>query len=108
MATNTIDLLYPVAYVGTAWAATLAGTSAGTLVKQISLVNVGAVSETVELAIHTVAPTASERTIHKVVLAPGDSAQFEGTLVVPTTYELYARTTTASSVTICAHGMDMT
>lgn len=108
MATNTINLLYAPAYVSSSWGATVVGATAGTLVKQISLVNIGSTSETVEVAIHTVAPTASERSIYKVVLAPGESAHFDGTLVVPTTYELYARTTTASTVTISAHGMDMT
>jgi hypothetical protein len=110
MATNTITLLTPTAYISgsNTWAQVSDSTAAGTIIKQISIVNVGATTETVELGIHTAAPTASERTVYKVVLGVGESAHFNGTWVLDTTYELYGRTTTGSSVTISVHGMDMT
>ena len=106
MPTNTIDLLHGPAYVPVAATSLLSGTAAGTLVKQITLVNNGGTTETVQLYIHTAAPSANHL-IQKLVLSAGDTATFNGTLVVPTGNNLYGQTTTVSTVTISIHGMDM-
>jgi len=107
MATNTIDLLHGPAYLAASATSLFSATAAGTLVKQITLVNNGATTETVQLHIHTAAPSANHL-IQKLVLSAGDTATFNGTLVVPTGSNLYGGTTTASTVTISVHGMDMT
>lgn len=107
MATNTIDLLAGPAYLANSATSLFAATSAGTLVKQITLVNTGATTETVQLYINSAAPSANHL-IQKIVLSAGDTATFNGTLVVPSGSNLYGQTTTASTVTISVHGMDMT
>lgn len=107
MATNTIDVLYGPAQLTASSVALFAGTAAGTMVKHITLVNTAVTSETVELHVHTAAP-GNAQLIKKVTLAPGDSAEFEGTIIVPSGSNFYGKSTNATAVTISAHGMDMT
>ena len=107
MATNTIDTLYGPAQLTAASVALVAGTSAGTMVKYISIINTAGTSETVELHIHTAAP-GDAQLVTKIVLAPGDTGEWTGTMIVPTGSSLYGKSTNATAVTISVHGMDMT
>ena len=113
MATNTIAKLFPLAagngdltIAGTT--ALKAATSGGTVIKQIQLVNHGATSETVSLYIHTSNAFTSAHLFKKMVMAAGDTAEFNGTIVMNTTESLWATTTTAATVSCQVYGMDMT
>ena len=113
MATNTIGKLFPIS--GGSGDLTVAGTtalkaatSAGTQVKQIQLVNHGATSETVSFYIHTTSSFTSAHLFKKMVMAAGDSAEFNGTIVMNTGESLWATTTTATTVSCQVYGMDMT
>ena len=83
MATNTIDKLYGPAQLTASATSLFSGTSAGKMVKYISLINTAGTSETVELHIHTGAP-GDAQIVTKITLAPGDTAEWAGTMIVPT------------------------
>lgn len=109
MATNTIKSLYGPDYLPTTVSTVLeAGASAGSMVKQITLVNSAATTETVELYIHTSTSVTNAHLVQKIVLSAGDTATFEGTLIVPSGSNLYGKTTNSSSVSVSLHGMEMT
>jgi|SRR5688572_16179949 len=113
MATNTIAKLFPIS--GGSGNLTTAGTtalkaaaSAGTVIRQMQLVNHGSTSETVSFYIHTSNAFTTAQLFKRMVMLPGDSAEFNGTLVMNSGESLYATTTTANSVACQVYGMDMT
>ena len=110
MATNTITRLYQGQL--TATAANLFGsTAAGTMIKQINIINLSGVSQTVELFIGTTGTATAANQVYKSTLAAGDYAVFEGLMVIPVgSFFITGRTTSVagSGVTVTIHGMDMT
>ena len=107
MATNTVKKLYGPAQLTASSVALFAGTSAGTMIKHITLVNSAATQETVQLHIHTGAP-GNAQLIKKMIMEAGDTAEFDGIMVVPSGSNFYGKSTNATAVTISVHGMDMT
>jgi hypothetical protein len=109
MATNTITRLYQGQLTASA-ANLVTATSAGSMIKQINIINQSGVSQTVELFIGTTGTSAVANQVYKATLASGDYAVFEGIMVVPTTLFLTGKTTSVagSGVTVTIHGMDMT
>jgi len=107
MPTNTISSLYGPEYLTASAAVLVSGTSAGTMVKNILIVNSSGTTETVELYIHTAAPDNS-KLVYKAALSPGDFSQFEGTMLIPSGSSLYGKSTNASAATVSVHGMSMT
>jgi len=107
MATNTIKQLAHVQLGIAAANVGATGTAAGTMIKQINLINLAGTSQTVELFIGTTGTSAVADQVYKATLAAGDSAVFEGLLVVPSGSFLVGRSTSATSVTISTYGMEM-
>ena len=113
MASNTISKLFPVSGgsgdLTTAGSTALKAATAGnTIIRQMVLVNHGATSETVSLYIHTSSSFTSAHLFKKMVMAAGDSADFNGSIVMNSGESLYATTTTAATVSYQVYGMDMT
>jgi len=112
MATNTISRLAQTLLAATATVDLKTGTAAGTMVKQINIINQSGVSQTVDLFIGTTLTNATSNSVYRATLASGDSAVFEGTMVIPSGLILVAKisTTVVSplGVTFTVHGMDMT
>ena len=108
MASNTIAKLHdgyvPTSAASALWAPTA---STSTMIKQIVMVNHGGGDEAVQLFIDAAGSPANDATVFKATLGAGESAVFEGILVMNDGEEMYGSTDTASTVSISVHGMEM-
>lgn len=110
MATNTIKRLAQ-SHLTTTTATNLgsAGTTSGTMVKQINIMNMSGVSQTVELFIGSTGGSAVADEVFKAILAAGDSAAFDGMMIIPSGSFLVGKISAAASpgVVFTVHGMEM-
>jgi hypothetical protein len=81
------------------------------MVKLINIINLGASSQTVEVFIDSTGAGAYANHVYKAILAAGDTAAFEGTLIIPSGSFLTARVSvtnvTGAGVVFTVHGMEM-
>lgn len=73
------------------------------IIKDVSIVNHGGSTETVELFI---GGSANAKLWKQVELLAGESGEFSGTKIVPASAEVYGRTTNASSVAVMISGLE--
>jgi hypothetical protein len=106
MASNTIRQLAQ-GNLTTAFAQYVTGTASNTIVKEATIINHGSSTETVELHIKSTTPTDNTSLVYKITLAAGESAGFNGSMVVNSGSFIYAKTTNNTSVAVSFHGMDM-
>ena len=107
MATNNITNIYGPTFLPTTAAVLAAGVAAGTMVKQMTFVNSAASAQTVSVYMHNTTPGNAQLLLN-FDLAVGDSAEFDGMLIVPSGKNLYGKSTSASAVAMSVHGMEMT